>query len=221
MSQHKRPCQFILINESFIQAPDTDRISASEQARNAQHQLRYNVRITKLPLAMTPQELQQAIEANTTAIAQLATTVAQTNQGVNFLVTEFIRPNTQQHLQSLEQLERLEGIVEAIAQQQQTNAQQIAANTEAVARLDQRLEAFDVRLEETRQIVAQNGSMIAQMGTRHEQMFDRMDKRLERNDQQLAALTIECQAIAEASRTQLAAIIGNGRRIDRLEQQAS
>ena len=159
---------------------------------------------------MTPQELQQAIEANTTAIAQLATTVAQTNQGVNFLVTEFIRPNTQQHLQSIEQLERLEGIVEAIAQQQQTNAQQIAANTEAVARLDQRLEAFDQRLEETRQIVAQNSSMIARLGVKVDRIADKVDS----NANQVTA-------IAEASRTQLAAIIGNGRRIDRLEQQAS
>ena len=164
--------------------------------------------------AMTPSELQAAIEANTCAIAQLVSTSEQTNQALNFLVTEFIRPNTQQHLQSMERLERLERIVESTAQQQQAiidqqtaNAQQIAQNAEAVTRYDQ-------RLEETRQLVAQNASTIAQNETRHSAAMDRIDQQQLRTGQQV-------EAIAEASRTQLAAIIGNGRRIDRLEQQAS
>lgn len=152
------------------------------------------------PTAMTSSDLQAAIAANTTAMSQLATTVErsheQLNQALNFLLSEFIRSNAQQHLQSIERLERMEGIVEAIAQQQQTSAQQIASNVEAVTQLDG-------RLEETRQLVAKNASDIAQLGVK-----------VDSNADQVAAL-------AETSRTQLAAIISNGRRLDRLEQQAS
>ena len=132
---------------------------------------------------MTPEELQAAIEANTAAI--------------NMLVTQFIRPATQQAFANFERLQRLEAVVEStvdlqqanaqqiadIATQQQANAQQIAANTEHLTQIDNRLRAYDERLEETRQLVAQNASDIAQMGTRHDQMFIRMDERLERIDQ--------------------------------------
>lgn len=190
----------------------------------------------------TPEQNAQQIAANTEAIAGL-------NNAVNFLVTEFIRPNAQQHQQSLERLERVEGIVEAIAQrleetitQQRANAQQIAQNAEGITQYRQ-------LLEETRQLVAQNASNIAQGSARHDQEMaeiraaqDRNDQQIERlgttqersgqqierisvaqsrNDEQIERLSTEVQAIAEASRTQLAAIIGNGRRIDRLEQQAS
>jgi len=48
----------------------------------------------------SPEQNAEQIAANVQAIANL-------NQSVNFLVSEFIRPNTQQHMQSLERLERL------------------------------------------------------------------------------------------------------------------
>lgn len=92
---------------------------------------------------MTPEELQQAIEANTRAIGDV-------NQSINFLVSNFIRPNAQQH-----------------------------------------------------------------------QMFARLDERLERIDQQQDRSGQQIEAIAELTRSQLAGLISNGRRIDRLEQQAS
>lgn len=169
----------------------------------------------------TPAENASQIAANTEAIAGL-------NNAVNYLVTEFIRPNAQQHQQSLARLERVEGIVESIAQrleetitQQQANAVQIAQNAEGVTQYRQ-------LLEETRQLVAQNASNIAQDSARHAQEMAEIrasqahnDEQIARNDEQIARLSSEVQAIAEASRTQLAAIIGNGRRIDRLEQQAS
>ncbi|MEL7331053.1 MAG: hypothetical protein AAFN12_02335 [Cyanobacteria bacterium J06560_2] len=190
----------------------------------------------------TPEQNAQQIAANTDAIAGL-------NNAVNFLVTDFIRPNAQQQQQSLERLERVEGIVEAIAQrleetitQQQANAQQIAQNAAGITQYRQ-------LLEETRQLVAQNASNVAQGSARHDQEMseiraaqdrngqqierlgtaqDRNGQQIERisvaqarNDEQIERLSTEVQAIAEASRTQLAAIIGNGRRIDRLEQQAS
>ena len=163
---------------------------------------------------MTPSELQAAIEANTKAISQLATTVErsneQLNQAINVLVSDFIRPSTQQHLQSMERLERLEGIVEPIAQQQQENVDQIAANAQQIASNAEAITRFDGRLEETRQLVAQNGSQIAQLSVKQD-----------RNADAIAANAQQAEALAEASRTQLAAIIGNGRRIDRIEQQAS
>lgn len=121
-------------------------------------------------------------------------------------------------------LESVRGIVAqnaqqiaSTAQQQHANAQQISQNAEAIAAITQRLEQFDTRLEETRQLVAKNSSNIAQLTVKQD-----------RNAEQIAALrtvqqrnATQIEALAEASRTQLAGIIDNGRRVDRLEQQAS
>jgi len=177
---------------------------------------------------MTNDELQAAIEANTTAIDGLT-------GAVDILVSRFIRPNAQQHLESMDRLGRIEQILERhaeaiaaidlkldrVADQQTVNAQQIAANTEAITQ-------FDTRLEETRQLVAKNASDIAQMGTRHDQMFERLDQRLEiitakqeANASNITALIEENRAFREVQQAQLAGIIGNGRRLERLEQQAS
>lgn len=166
---------------------------------------------------MTPQEIQQAIAANTNAIGDL-------NQALNFLVTEFIRPNAQQHLQSLERLDRIEGIAEAITEQQQVNTQQIAQNVEAIAR-------FDERLEETRTLVAANGSQIAQLGikvdanavqiTRLKEAVEASRDETESLKETVEASREETEALKEITRTQLAGIIGNAQRINRLEQQAS
>ena len=62
-------------------------------------------------LMSPPEQNAEQIAANTQAITDL-------NQAVNFLVSEFIRPNAQQHMQSLERVERVEVIIEAIVQQQ-------------------------------------------------------------------------------------------------------
>lgn len=48
-----------------------------------------------------------------------------------------------------------------------------------------------------------------------------LDTRLDRTDAQINALIEENRVFRESQQLQLAAIIGNGRRIDRLEQQAS
>lgn len=146
--------------------------------------------------------------------------VAALTSAVDMLVSQFIRPATQQananretldeviellgrHTQgllSLEQrLEQLEGVVSQIAQQQQANVQQIAQNAEAITRYDQ-------RLEETRQLVAKNSSDFAQMNTETKASLD--------------SLIEENRAFRESQQSQLAAIIGNARRLDRLEQQA-
>lgn len=97
-----------------------------------------------------------------------------------------------------------------IDEQQQANAQQIAA-------IGDRLEQFDTRLEDTRQLVAKNASDIAQLTVKQDRDAEQI---LELRTAQRENAT-QIEALAEASRAQLAGIIGNGRRIDRLEQQAS
>ena len=178
--------------------------------------------------------------------------IAALTSAVDMLVSQFIRPATQQananretldeviellnrHAQGLlgqeqrldqmiDRLESIEGIVAqnaqqiaTTAQQQQVNAQQISQNAEAITAITQRLEQFDTRLEETRQLVAKNSSNIAQLTVKQDRNAEQIAQL--RTVQQENATQIE--ALAETSRTQLAGIIGNGRRIDRLEQQAS
>lgn len=180
--------------------------------------MRYNTvtRVPSLQLAqsMTNEELQQLIAT---------------------LITDFIRPNAQQHLESMARMDRIESALERQAEvvaelslkldqtatQQQANAQQIAQNAEAITR-------FDTGLEETRLLVAQNASDVAQSNATHTREMAELRTMQEANAQQIAdnAQLIadnaqQVTALAEASRTQLAALIGNGRRIDRLEQQAS
>ena len=171
-----------------------------------------------------------------------ARNIAALTSAVDMLVSQFIRPAAQQangnretldeviellsrHAEGLltleQRLESLSELVARTAQQQQANAQQIAQNAEAITQ-------FDTRLEETRQLVAENGSRIAQLTVKQERNADQIaelrglqQESAERLDRKLDRLSDEVQAVAEATRTQLAAIIGNGRRIDRLEQQAS
>lgn len=162
----------------------------------------YNVTtIGKSP--MMPEELQQAIEANTRAIADV-------NQSINFLVSEFIRPNAQQHLQSIERLDRLEEILEL--------------HNQAIVQIDERLDRVAIlvetnteslatsgeRLEETQQLVAESGSQIAQLKVLQNQNAEQIDTMIRENT-----------AFRESQQNQLATIISNARRIERLEQQAS
>lgn len=163
---------------------------------------------------MTNEELQQAIAANTAAIGAL--------------VTQFIRPNSQQALENqrsvaqiIELMDRharaiveIDERLDANTQQIAANAEQIAANTQQIAALGERLEQFAQRLEDTRALVAENGSRIAQLSVKQDQVLDRVDS-------QISTLVEENRAFRESQQSQLAAIIGNGRRIDRLEQRAS
>lgn len=110
-------------------------------------------------------------------------------------------------LLTLEQwLEGIADIVADTAQQQSANAQQIAHNAEAITVFSGRSAQFDIKLEETRQLVAKNSSDIAQMNTETKASIDR--------------LVEENRAFRELQQSQLAAIIGNARRLDRLDQQA-
>lgn len=163
---------------------------------------------------MTNEELQQAIAANTAAI--------------NTLVTQFIQPNAQQALENqrsiaqvIELMDRHARAIVEIDERLETNTQQITANAEQIAAIGDRLEQFDQRLEETRVLVADNGSRMAQLSVKQDQLLDRVDAQQARTTESLNLLIEENRAFRESQQSQLAAIIGNGRRIDRLEQQAS
>lgn len=156
---------------------------------------------------MTNDELQALIAANTAAI--------------NALVTQFIRPNAQQALENQRSISQGVELMNRHAQAILQIDERLAANTQQITAIGDHLEQLDTRLEETRQLVAKNASEIAQLGTKHDQMFERLDARLDRTDGQINLLIEENRAFRESQQAQLAAIIGNGRRIDQLEQQAS
>lgn len=155
---------------------------------------------------MTPAELQTAIEANASNIDRLT-------GAVDVLVSQFIRPNAQQAFSNFERLGRIEGILEVIATQQQANTQKIAVNADMITAIGESIEAFDQRLEATRDLVAQNSSAIAQLTVKQDQNAnDIADLKV-----LVANMVKENQVFRESQQSQLAAIIGNGRRIDRLE----
>ncbi|MEL7351460.1 MAG: hypothetical protein AAF171_02985 [Cyanobacteria bacterium P01_A01_bin.116] len=156
---------------------------------------------------MTNDELQALIAANTAAI--------------NALVTQFIRPNAQQALENQRSISQGVELMNRHAQAILQIDERLAANTQQIAAIGDHIEQLDTRLKETRQLVAKNASEIAQLGTKHDQMFERLDARLDRTDGQINLLIEENRAFRESQQAQLAAIIGNGRRIDQLEQQAS
>ncbi|MFK8184807.1 MAG: hypothetical protein AB8B99_15655 [Phormidesmis sp.] len=155
---------------------------------------------------MTNDELQQAIAANTTAI--------------NALVTQFILPNAQQALENQRSIAQIIDLIDRhakaiieIDERLAANTQQIAANAEQIAAIGERLEQFDQRLEETRELVADNSSQIAQLSTKQDQALNQITESLN-------LLIEENKAFRESQQSQLAAVISNGRRINRLEQRA-
>ena len=190
----------------------------------------------------TPESNARNIAALTSAVDMLvsqfirpAAQQANGNRETLDEVVELLSRHAEGLLTLEQRLESLSELVARTAQQQQANAQQIAQNAEAITQ-------FDTRLEETRQLVADNGSRIAQLTVKQDrnanqitqlavkqdrnadqiaELRDLQQESTERLDRKLDRLSDEVQAVAEATRTQLAAIIGNGRRIDRLEQQAS
>lgn len=159
---------------------------------------------------MTPKQLlgqvirQQAV--NTESLGDL-------NQALNFLVSEFIRPNAQQHRQSIERLDRLTDIVE-------TNQAQIASNTQSITGLTNSIITYSDRLEETRIIVAQNASCGAQLDVKLEELSTNMTTFVEESrvaQEQLSgnvsALVEENRAFRESQQTHPAALIVNSRRM--------
>lgn len=149
-------------------------------------------------------------------VAQNSQQIAETaqQQRVN---SQQIAAIAQQQQANAQQIAQNSQQIAAVAQQQQANAQQIAQNTEAITAITQRLEQFDTRLEGTRQLVAKNSSDFARMNTEMKASIERLSTETKAS---IDRLVEENRAFRESQQSQLAAIIGNARRIDRLEQQA-
>ena len=175
--------------------------------------MRYTV-VTEEVKRMTPEQMQAIVEANTIAIAQI-------NQALNTIVSEFIRPTTQQAVANFERLERIEGVVEA-------SVQQIAANAEEISNLGRAVQANADQLADTRQLVAANAEANAQ-GLRR---LDKLEELSRERGVQIDILIAEGRAdrqnaIADRQSNErrfseaLSAIITNSQRLTVVEQQAS
>ena len=97
------------------------------------------------------------------------------------LISDFIRPNAQQHLESMSRLDRIESLLERHAEviagidiklDQIAVINQEVATAQAVSA--ERMERLEERLEETRQLVAKNASDFAQMAAKNANDFAQM-----------------------------------------------
>ncbi|MFK8185519.1 MAG: hypothetical protein AB8B99_19255 [Phormidesmis sp.] len=137
-----------------------------------------------------------------------------------------------------QRLDQMTGTIESLADIVAQNAEQQQANNQQIKSLGTKLEQFDERLEGTRLLVAKNASDIAQVTQQQRQNTSdiaqltqqqnqnasdiaQVTQQQRQNAQEIAALVEENRAFRESQQSQLAAIIGNARRIDRLEQKAS
>ena len=148
--------------------------------------------------------------------------------------------NTQQQQINTQRLaqfdERLEETRQLVAQNASTSAQNEARHNATIDRIEQQAAQNEARhsatIDRIEQQIEANASTIAQNETRHNAAMDRIEQQaaqnearhnatIDRIEQQISVLVQENQAFRESQQSQLAAIIGNGRRIDRLEQRAS
>ena len=153
---------------------------------------------------MTPAELQQAIEANTQAIADL-------NQAVSFLVTEAIRPAVQQAAANYEQLEQLIVIVErnadAISQVQELqagNSQQTAQNTQAISSLVELVTASQQQIAANAQQIAANTETVTtltELSRNNAEAISALTELSQNNAEAISALTELSRNNAEAVTT--------------------
>ena len=140
--------------------------------------------------------LEEIVETNTLATRQL-------NESINCLVSEFIRPNTQQAFANYERLERLESALETLVAQSLVNAEQIAANPERIAANQEQ--------------IAGNTENI----TRLEAMIEGLGTRIADQSNQIQVLIDEGRVDRQNQREALAAILAVSGRVDVLEQRAS
>ena len=138
--------------------------------------------------------LELVAEASSQTIERLSNTI-------DVLVTEFIRPATQQAFANFERLERIESALEAIVEQSLVNEQQIASNAEAMNRLQsttsESLDNLSARVSEQSQQI----QILIE-----ENRADRQTIRADRESNE--------RLFSEA----LAAIVANGSRISVIEQ---
>jgi len=133
-------------------------------------------------------------------LERLETLIGGLTNTIDFLVTEFIRPATQQAFANYERLERLEAALDTLTAQTLVNSEQIASNIESIARLETKVD----NLADT---VADQSNQIKMV--------------LDDQSNQIQILIQEGRADRQAQREALASIMNNANRINILEQRAS
>jgi hypothetical protein len=196
----------------------------------------------------TPEELQAQIASNTQAIGRLVEAIASQQQASAQQIATNVDAMTafDQQLEGTRVLlEETAAQQQTNAQQIAANAEAMTAFDQRLEGTRILLERTRASLEETRALVAENGSQIAQLKVGHQQVASQqvlnsqaianltgqqtlntqaianLTSHQALNAQALTDLIAENRAFRESQQSQLAAILGNGRRIDRLEQQAS
>ncbi len=138
---------------------------------------------------MSTQDFQEQVGTNALAIDRLTS-------AVDVLVSQFIRPNAQQHLDSMERLDRIEQLLDRHAQ--------------AIVAIDLRLDRVAEQQRANVEQITQNTEGIAELRTMHRE-----------TQQSLQILIDEGRADRQAQQEALRVIISNAQRTDQLEQQAS
>ncbi|MBE9064576.1 hypothetical protein [cf. Phormidesmis sp. LEGE 11477] len=136
-------------------------------------------------------------------LGRLEGVVEQLSGTIDVLVSEFIRPATQQAFANYERLERLESALETLVGQSLVNAEQIEANQQQIA-------SNTAQIEANQRQIASNTESIT-----------RLEATVNDQSQQIQVLIEEGRADRQAQREALAAILSIGGRVETLEQRAS
>ena len=142
------------------------------------------------------------VQENARAISQLTSTQAEHDQWIQEMRTLQAESNSQMAQLTVKQ-DRNADAIEQITIKQDRNADAIEQITVKQDRNADAIEQITVKQD-------RNADVIAEMGRQGDEQQARLDQLVEEN-----------RAFRESQQSQLAAIIGNARRIDRLEQQAS
>ena len=134
---------------------------------------------------------------------RLEAVVEQLSSTIDVLVSEFIRPATQQAFANYERLDRLESALETLVAQSLINAEQIEANQQQIASNSESITRLEAKVDDIAEAVAEQSQQIAEQS------------------QQIQVLIDEGRADRQTQREALAAILSIGSRVETLEQRAS
>ncbi|MEM8502497.1 MAG: hypothetical protein AAF716_05025 [Cyanobacteria bacterium P01_D01_bin.1] len=186
--------------------------------------------------------LESIVEANTAANRQLG-------ESIDALVSEFIRPVTQQAFANYERLERVEAALAALVNQSslhaerleethrlcEVNQQQIASSAENITRLESSIaggfEATQRQIDSSAENItrlealAESNSEVNRQQTdkiaRLENGFISLNNRISEQSQQIQVLIEEGRADRQIQRETIAAILSVSNRVDVLERRSS
>ena len=128
---------------------------------------------------------------------RLEAVVEQLSSTIDVLVSEFIRPATQQAFANYERLDRLESALETLVAQSLINAEQIEANQQQIASNSESITRLEAKVDDIAEAVAEQSQQIVTQ-----------------------VLIDEGRADRQTQREALAAILSIGSRIETLEQRA-